>query len=683
MSNTLNRLTLVCVALALLSPVGAGTQALAAAEPNKAKDLFEMSIKELMEVSVVTSASRLPQKTGESSVPVYVITAEDIRRSGLTSIPEILQFAPGVDVLKIDRRRYAVGIRGLHETFSDRTTLLVNGRAVDNPVYGGADFLGLPVMVEDIERIEIVRGPGSAAWGANALTGVINIVTKKPQSTLGGFTKTTINEFGDSYTHIRWGEKQGKWSWRASAGYEDIESSDDAIDGTASYRSSMPALDGLMGFSGFEARDFTRNQRFDSEAVFDASARTQMSFGLGHSHIEGGDYEMGGYYLMKDMREDHVRSYARIDEKFDDGASGYVQWFGKLWNANWPEGAYLSTRQHEFEGQYNLAPAKGHSTSVGGSFRWDHINTTRDTPQQALLSDEPLDEFNTGLFAIDRWQVTERLTLEGQLRGDWYCHTYTDLSGRLTALYALDNSKNHILRFSGAKAFRDPLAALRKASSTRIPMGGGLYLINATAPDKLDNEETYSLEAGYTGKLSEKLTVGVNTYYQRFEKLIGYRQTTNFLGQVFAEADNIDGADSWGVEVELARHYKSGKLSAWYAYNAFETDQVGQDLCAFLPARHKAGLTARLFLNDAWTFNANYVFTDTTPGNPAMGDNDVGSSNRLDLTLSKEFNRGRSEVMIGVSDLLESVHDPLNETVEYTGHEVPGRTFFMSLLCRF
>jgi iron complex outermembrane receptor protein len=88
-------------------------------EPNEAQDLFEMSIEELMEVPVVTSASRLPQKTGESSASVYVITAEDIRRSGLTSIPEILQFAPGVDVLKIDRRRYAVGIRGLHETSSD------------------------------------------------------------------------------------------------------------------------------------------------------------------------------------------------------------------------------------------------------------------------------------------------------------------------------------------------------------------------------------------------------------------------------------------------------------------------------------------------------------------------------------------------------------------------------------
>ena len=559
----------------------------------------------------------------------------------------------------------------------------MNGRVADNPVYGGADFLGLPVMLEDIERIEIVRGPASAAWGANALTGVINIVTKKPESILGGFTKTTINEFGDSYTHLRWSEKEGKRRWRASAGYEDIETSDDAINGTASYWSSTPALNGFIGFNNFRSRDFARNRRFDSEAIYDASETTQVSFGLGHSHIEMGDYELGGYYLMKDMREDHVRSYARVDRKFEDGASGYLQWFSKLWNANWTEAAYFTTRQHEFEGQYNFAPGERHSTSVGASFRWDHINSTRDAPQQALFSGEPLDEYNAGLFAIHRWRATERLTLEGQIRGDWYSGTQTDVSGRLTALYSLDTNENHILRFSVAKAFRAPLVGLRKASTTRIPMGGDLYLINATAPGELENEETYSLEAGYTGKFNEQLTLAVNAYYQRFEKLIGFRQTSNFLGQVFAEVDNIDGADSWGGEVELTRHYKSGKLSAWYTYNAFETDRVGQDIFAFLPARHKAGATARLFLNGAWTFNANYVFADTTRANPVLDDGDVAGSNRLDLTLSKKFDRGKSEVMIGVSDLLESVHDPLHETMGYTGHEVPGRTFFMSLLHRF
>ena len=97
-------------------------------EANAPKDLFEMPLEELMKVSVVTSASRQPQKIGQLTVPVTVITAEDIHYSGLTNIADVIQFAPGVDVLKIERFRTAVGIHGLHETLSDKTTLLIDGR---------------------------------------------------------------------------------------------------------------------------------------------------------------------------------------------------------------------------------------------------------------------------------------------------------------------------------------------------------------------------------------------------------------------------------------------------------------------------------------------------------------------------------------------------------------------------
>lgn len=127
------------------------------------QELYKMPLEKLMEVSLVSSASRQPQKIGQLTVPVTIITAEDIHYSGLTSVADILQFAPGVDVVRIERDRYAVGIHGLHGTLSDRMTLLIDGRPADNPVYGGPDFQGLPVMIEDIERIEIVRSPASAS----------------------------------------------------------------------------------------------------------------------------------------------------------------------------------------------------------------------------------------------------------------------------------------------------------------------------------------------------------------------------------------------------------------------------------------------------------------------------------------------------------------------------------------
>lgn len=186
------------------------------------KNFFDMSMEELAkEPYVVVSAARQVQKISELSVPVTVITAEDIHNSGLTSIPEILQFATGMDVLRLDRNRYAVGVRALHDMTSDRTLTLVNGRIANSAMFGGLEYWRLPVLVEDIQRIEIVRGPGGAAWGANAFTGVLNIITKKPEDVLGTFSTTTVNEYGDSYSHLRWAQQKGNWKWRVSTGYEE------------------------------------------------------------------------------------------------------------------------------------------------------------------------------------------------------------------------------------------------------------------------------------------------------------------------------------------------------------------------------------------------------------------------------------------------------------------------------
>jgi outer membrane cobalamin receptor len=673
------------VLLSLALPAtGTGAEESVADEHSGPLDaLYNMSIEELMEVTIVTSASRLPQGSGELSSPVTVLTAEDIHHSGLTSIPQILRFACGVDVLEIDRRRYALGIHGLHETFSDRTTLLIDGRLADNPVYGGPDFEGLPLMIEDIERIEVVRSPGGAAWGANALTGVVNIVTKKPPDVSGTMARTTLTEFGDSYTQIRWADKYADWSWRVSVGYEDVKSSEDAID--ADYESFVPSLNALIGFNTFEARDFARNQRIDTEALYDFSEATRLSLGIGYTHIDAGRFELGGYYPQDDIREDHIRSYAKLDHRFDNGDSGYLQWSGKFWNGNWPMAGQFDSGQNELEGQYNFAPKDRHHTSIGASFRWDYIDADVATgdQQQVRISGEPLDEYNTGLFAIDRWEMSDRWTLEGQIRGDYYSGTRADWSGRLTALYALDQAKKHVLRFAAAKAFSTPLPELRKASTTRIPMGGGLYLLNVIAPGSLENEETYCLETGYTATLSKNLSLRIDTYYQQFNKLIGYRRTTNIFSQVFAVADNINGADAWGGEVELAVNGEWGKISSWYSYNAFEPDRPQQDFEAFLPAKHKMGMRYQRHFLPGWTFNANYSYYDTTPGNPATGNHDVNASNRLDLIVSKTFNKDKGEIMIGVRDVFDKIYDPIRQGMEYASHEVPGRCLFVSLLLKY
>jgi outer membrane receptor for ferrienterochelin and colicin len=672
---------------------GAGASEPASTEPNEpgAKgSLLDLSIEELMDVPVVVSASRQEQKIGELSVPVSVVTAEDIRYSGLTNIPEILQFVPGMDVVQIDRNRYAVGVRGLHDFISDRTLTLVNGRIADSPLFGGSEFYRLPVLLDDIERIEVVKGPGGAAWGANAFTGAVNIITKKPQDTLGGFASTRVDGFGDTYTHLRWAEKDGQWTWRTSVGYEGFVNSEDA--GAGVYQSTVPALNPLMGFNNFSTQDSWRKFRSDNEATYDYSDATRMSLGLGYTHAEGGDYEFGGYYPMDRARNETVRPYTKLEHDFGDDRSGYLQWFGNFASTDAPSVATYSSAENDVEGQLNFKLGDRHALSTGGNFRFIHLDIDSQNPQQIAFRNEPYDEQLAGLFAIDRWTATDRLTLEGQIHGDWYSETQTDWSTRLTGLYAVDEQKDHTLRLSLAKAFRSPLASLREAQTSRVslaPLGlSGLWAFNVLPAGDLDNEETWALEAGYTGKLAKGVTLRADTYYQRFEKMIGYLLLPDPLPlprpRAIYQAANIDGANTWGMELELAKQIKQARVSAWYAYNALETDEPGQSMRAYAPAQHKAGLTGRLFLKDGWVFNANYRYADTTIATGSQTTLlNAGLIHRLDLTISKIIAGAKGEVMVGVSDVFNETEGPNSAIGQLTAHDVPGRTFFARLQLKF
>lgn len=658
-----------CCFFCFLCLLGFATQVFAEQkEPNDQADFFEMSIEELMEVPIVVSASRQEQKITESSVPISIITAEDIHYSGLTNIPDILRFSCGVDVLRFDRNRYGVGVRGLHGLYSDRTLVLVNGRSANDPVYGRTNWLDIPILIEDIDHIEIVRGPTGSAWGANAFTGMINIITKKPEDVLGYFGSTTINEFGDTYTHIRWGEKQGKWSWRLSAGYEDFEDSDAA--GAGKYDSAMTALNGLMGFDTFTANDFRRNWKFDSEVIHQYSDNTRLSFGAGYSYNETGSCEYIGQYVSDHQLISSTRLFSRIDHSFDDESSVYLQWFGNIYIAhNPPLEKRYSFSEHDIEGQYNFKIGDKHNLSVGGNVRWNRIKTIN--TYASTWPGEPINEQWAGAFLLDRFKLNDRLTLEGQVRTDWFSETHEDWSLRTMALYGLDKAKKHVLRIGFAKAFRAPAAVTQENIARAV---GGILVVGRPA-EELRNEETWSLEAGYTGKLADNVTLRIDGYYQRFEYLI-------HLNSLYTEWDNIDGGTSAGAEVELAVEDKWGKLSAWYAYNNFHTDQYGQGIRSYYPAYNKVGLTGRLYMPGGLTLNTNYAYNNGAIL-PMSGLQNTDVYHRIDVTISKRFSNDRGEIMVGVSDLFNGSHDTIFPNGQFTNHETPGRTFFARVQLKF
>ena len=155
-----------------------------AQESSASRDLGDLSIEELMNESV-TSVSKREQKLSQAAAALFVINQEDIRRSGALNIPDLLRMVPGLDVAQINSNTWAISARGFNHQLSDKLLVLIDGRAVYTPTVGGVNWDTQDVPLEDIERIEVIRGPGATVWGANAVNGVINVITKQAKDTQG------------------------------------------------------------------------------------------------------------------------------------------------------------------------------------------------------------------------------------------------------------------------------------------------------------------------------------------------------------------------------------------------------------------------------------------------------------------------------------------------------------------
>ncbi|HYC46085.1 MAG TPA: TonB-dependent receptor plug domain-containing protein, partial [Burkholderiales bacterium] len=162
-----------------------GAQAPATVGRLKPADLASMSLEELMNIEV-TSVSKRPERLGDAAASIFVISGEDIRRSGVTTLPEALRLAPNLHVARAHASGYAINARGLNNTAANKMLVLIDGRSVYTPLFSGVFWDVQDVVLEDIDRIEVISGPGSTLWGTNAVNGVINVITHSSRETQGG-----------------------------------------------------------------------------------------------------------------------------------------------------------------------------------------------------------------------------------------------------------------------------------------------------------------------------------------------------------------------------------------------------------------------------------------------------------------------------------------------------------------
>ena len=366
-------------ALALAPPPTAAVPVEPAAP--SAAELKQLPIEALLEVEV-TSAAKRPQALTETAATVSVITGEEIRRSGARSLPEALRLAPGINVARFDSRTWAISARGFNATTANKMLVLIDGRSVYTPLFSGVFWDVQNPLLEDVERIEVVRGPGATLWGANAVNGVINVITRDAASTQGDLA---VLAGGDrqrafaAYRHggaIRGDQARGRYRTYVEYDYRDGLVTADGSDvddplriAQAGFRADLEAGAGDLTLQGDVYGGRIGHPTFDDTDVFGGNVLGQWSRHLG----TGSDLVLRGYY----------------DHTFRDVPTQFRE------------------RRHTLDLEFQHRWQRGrHDLLWGGGWRGsrDRVGTT------PLIAWDPAHETITvgNLFAQDELRLTDR-----------------------------------------------------------------------------------------------------------------------------------------------------------------------------------------------------------------------------------------------------------------------------------
>ncbi len=476
------------------------------------EDLTQLSLEDLMDIKI-TSASKKSQRLSEVAAAVFVITQEDIRRSGVTSIPEALRMVPGVQVAKIDANKWAITARGSNGRFANKLLVLMDGRNVYTPIYSGVFWENIDTVLEDIDRIEVIRGPGASLWGANAVNGVINIITKQADETQGILASGSIGSEEKGSVSLRYGGKiLDKTPFRLYfKGFERDGAVDENGDDTADdWRY-------LRGGFRLDHRRGSRDHLTLQGDIFDGTnGEILESPSITPPYLDrhNNDHKEKGHNLLARWTRT-LSSLSEISLQAYYNSNEHTLHLTK---------AEIDTFDVEF--QHRLPIGKRHDVTWGFGYRLyqDHYESdaallTMDTASidysifNAFIQDE-----------IGFFDKRLRLTLGSKFEHNDFTHSEFQPNARLIWL----PNDRHSTWASVSRAVRTPSRVERDATAlmTVIPpaTAGGLpAAVTYYGSQNFDSEELISYELGYRVKVTPELTLDAALYYNDYEDL---RQTT-------------------------------------------------------------------------------------------------------------------------------------------------------------
>ena len=575
-------------------------------------DLTTMNIEDLMNVKV-TSVSRTEEKLSRTASAVFVIGPEDIRGSGALNIPDLLRMVPGVDVAQVSSNTWAIGVRGFNGRFSDKLLVLLDGRAVYTPTFGGVfwDVLNLPL--EDIERIEVIRGPGGSVWGANAVDGVINIITRKADETQGGLVTAGGGSPDQGFGTVQYGGSLGqKTDYRIYTKYqnEDHTPNSAGLNGgdawhllTGGFRTdtSLSANDTLVVqgnlYSGEENIPATQLVSISSPGPQFTDTPANLSGGYIQSVWNHTFSARTGTTLEVSydtyQRNDALREGRKT---FNADFQHHFQW-GDRQNILWGLGVQYTSSHSDGDFFVSLNPPAA-SNSLFNSFVQDEI---------ALVPDR--------LY----------LTVGAKLEHNYYTGWAAMPSARVAWLI----NAWHMLWAAYSRPIHTPDEtdiALR-SNVSEFPGPGGLpTLVEITGNPNYGNETMTAYELGYRTSVSRKLSIDFAAYYDDYTHLQTIEPGAPFLEStpvplhlvlpltyenlLYGEAHGLEISTNWKVTNRWS-------ISPGYAFEEIHmhTEPTSQDTTSAAldegsSPRHSAQLRSRVDLSYGLEWNASIYFVD-------------------------------------------------------------------------
>lgn len=537
--------------------------------------IADMSLEQLSDV-IVTSVSRQQERLSSTAAAIYIISASDIRRSGAQSLPEALQLAPNLQVAQVDARNWAISARGFNSPFANKLLVLVDGRSVYTPLFSGVFWDAQDVVMDDIERIEVISGPGATIWGANAVNGVINVITRSSADTQGGLL---------SYAG-------GSRDQNGVARYGGVL----ANGGTYRVYGKYQQLDDTVNARGVN----TRTGMHRSQAGF----RTDWALQEGSLSVSGDGYQgQLGQLTALPVHISGANLLGRYTRPLGPEANLRLQLILDHTERNQPGQFAERLSTLDLEAQHDLRLNAHNVLTWGGGYRQSRDKVTSLQGVAFLPDDVNLRWAN--LFAQNETAITPDLKLTAGAKVEH--NHYTGAEYLPSLRLAWTPSPSQLVWSSLARTVRAPSRFDRDLYSPGTPIrigGRRVYLLGGSAT--YASEVARVLELGYRAQPIASLSYSATAYYSRYDQLRTLEPLPSPTAPALYVFDNLAKGSTRGIELW-------GRWLAtpvWRLNAGLVVQRVEQQL---LPASRDATGLFGLLTNDPsrhWLLRSSHDLTD-------------------------------------------------------------------------